>query len=302
MSDILIKAASYLMMIAVAYLFKKMGYFRTEHGKALSVICMKFTLPCAIISSFASFGIDISLFVMIALGLLGNVLLVSIGFMITRGKSKDERIYYAANIGYNIGNFTLPFTSSFSGPSGVIATSLFDAGNAIMLLGINYPLLDASINKKKGKAFFKNLWTKLFSSIAFDAYFVMIILSLLSISLPKSAVMIATEIGRANGPIAMFMIGMLLEIRFDKRYIKSASRLLIIRAGVAALLSLIIYNLDFIPYEAAKAGIMAACSPIGSVSPAYVALLDGDVELASFVNTVSILISLIVIPVLAIVL
>ena len=67
-------------------------------------------------------------------------------------------------------------------------------------------------------------------------------------------------------------------------------------------ISFIATQLSFLSWEAKKAVIIAAWSPIGSVGPAYTSYLDGDEELAGFVNTVSILIALAVIPTLAIVL
>ena len=56
------------------------------------------------------------------------------------------------------------------------------------------------------------------------------------------------------------------------------------------------------PYEIRKAVAITAFSPISSASPAFVAALKGDVELVGFASTLSIIISLVLMPVLLVVL
>lgn len=302
MLDIILKAASYLIMIAVAYSFKRAGVLTKEHGKALSYICMKFTLPCALIANFSIATPSASLLWVILIGFAGTMSHLLFGFAFTRNKSREERVLYTSNTGFNIGNFTLPFISSFSGPMGIITTSLYDAGNGFSLLGINYPIIDAVVNKRRGKDLFVQMAKKLFSSVPFDVYCLMIFLSVLNLSLPGEIVLIASEIGKGNGPIAMIMIGLLLELHFDKRYLKSTSIFVASRVAIGLGICFVATQLSFLPWEAKKAVIIAAWSPIGSVGPAYTSYLGGDEELAGFVNTISILIALAVIPTLAIVL
>ena len=263
---------------------------------------MKFTLPCALVANFSIATPSATLLWVILLGFAGTMSHLLFGFAFTKNKSREERVLYTSNTGFNIGNFTLPFISSFSGPVGIITTSLFDAGNGFSLLGINYPIIDAVVNKRRGKGMVKEIAKKLFSSVPFDVYCIMILLSVLKLSLPPGVVVIAQEIGKGNGPIAMIMIGLMLELHFDKRYLKSTAVFVVSRVIIGLSISFIATQLSFLSWEAKKAVIIAAWSPIGSVGPAYTSYLDGDEELAGFVNTVSILIALAVIPTLAIVL
>lgn len=300
MGTIILTAVSYLFMIALGYLFKKIGLVKQEHGRALAQLVMKITLPAAIISSFASFGLNYSLLILILFGFMGNVFQVLFGYLYSRNKSREEKVYYIANAGYNIGNFTLPFTSSFSGPLGTITTSLFDCGNAIMLLGFNYMIADNVSNGKREKTSLFGIVKKLLSVPAFDAYLLMMAIVLPGGTVPRSIILIASEIAKANGPMAMFMIGIMLQIHFSKRYMKSSAIVLGARFLIAAAFSFILSRMTFLPAEVIKSAIIVSWSPIASASPAYVALLNGDEELASFVNTISLLISIVIIPVLAI--
>ena len=302
MSTIIITAVSYLLMISLGYLFKCLGLVREEDGKALAQLVMKLTLPAAIVASFATFKVDFSLFIIILFGFMGNVIHVSAGYFISRKMNRKEKVFYIADAGYNIGNFTLPFTSSFSGPLGTIATSLYDCGNAIMLLGFNYTIAETAANGKRTRMSIGKIVKTFLSVPAFDAYLLMMAIVLPGGSVPSFVILIAQEIAKANGPMAMFMIGIMLKISFSRKYLKGAAIIMGIRCLVAIVFSFILASIDFLPLEARKSAIIVSWSPIASAAPAYVALLNGDEELASFVNTVSIIFSIILIPVLAIVL
>ena len=57
--------------------------------------------------------------------------------------------------GYNIGTFALPFTQSFLGPVGVLTTSIFDLGNAIICFGASFSIARAV--KEGGRADFRRI-------------------------------------------------------------------------------------------------------------------------------------------------
>ena len=60
---------------------------------------------------------------------------MSLGWILG-GKDRDEKAFHILNMsGYNIGNFTMPFTAGFFGPTGVVITSLFDTGKRVYLSG-----------------------------------------------------------------------------------------------------------------------------------------------------------------------
>lgn len=304
-NSVILKAVSFFVMIAFGYLFKHLGLIKKEFCSELAVISMKFFLPAAIMASFATFQMDYSMLILILFGLGGGVLFLIIGYIITINGSRDDRIYYmVSGNSYNIGNFVLPFVSSFFGPVGIVSTSLFDAGNSVMLLGINCSVTEILVGnngeKRHGKLAF--ILKRLFSAPAFDAYAVMVILALLNIKLPSAFYSICSEIGKANGPLAMFMIGAMLEIHFDKSYLNMTLKMLLIRGLVSAFLMFIISRLTFLPDEARIAGMIVVWSPIGSASAANTAILGGNTAIGAFVNTISLLCSLIIIPTLVLLL
>ena len=53
MTDILIRAGSFVAIIALGYLLKRFGVFRQEDFGVLSKLLLRVTFPCAIVSTFA---------------------------------------------------------------------------------------------------------------------------------------------------------------------------------------------------------------------------------------------------------
>ena len=88
---------------------------------------------------------------------------------------------------------------------GVIATSIFDTGNAAVCLGGSHSI--AAIVQGKGKFSAKAIAKALSKSVAFDCYVIMLIISILHIPLPETVFSFAQIIGNANAFVAMFMIG-----------------------------------------------------------------------------------------------
>ena len=116
--------------------FFRIGFFKEEDFTVLSRITIRITLTAAIITSFSGKTIDLSLLSLVALGIGCGLVYIAIGFFGRPKAEKEQLAFDMLNLsGYNIGAFVIPFAQSFLGPMGVIATSLFDTGNAVICLG-----------------------------------------------------------------------------------------------------------------------------------------------------------------------
>ena len=62
---------------------------------------------------------------------------------------------------------------------------------------------------------------------SFVSYVVFITLALLKVSVPNEIYTFTNIVSGANGPIAMFMIGLLLEPHFDKKALRKKVKLLL---------------------------------------------------------------------------
>lgn len=292
---VLTKAVAFVFVIVMGYVLKKKGFFAAKDFYLVSRIVIRITLPCAIISNFSNLTMDNSLLFLCVIGVLANVIMVSIGYLLNLRSDGEKKAFDMINLsGYNIGNFTLPFVQSFLGPVGFAATSLFDAGNAVMCTGATYTL--ASIAKGTGeKVSPASIFKSLVSSLPFDAYVIMTVLAICKIPLPSVVTSFAGTVGSANAFLALLMIGIGFEIHMEKDKLTRIVRLMVIRYGVSFLLALAAFFLLPFPLEVRQAMTIVAFGPISSVATAFTGRIGGDVELSSAVNSLSIVLSIITI-------
>ena len=292
MSEVLLKAAAFILIILFSFVLKKIGILRAEDLPVFSKLVVKITLPAAIVSNFSKITMEPSMLVIVALGLLCSGFYVAVGYGLFFNGTREEKAFGLLNVsGYNIGCFTMPFIQNFLGPAGVAATSLFDAGNAMICTGTSYAIAVAVSGKGqvKGPA---QMVKQLFSSVPFDCYIIMTVLALLHLKLPALVTSFAETIGNANTFLSLFMIGLGLEIHVSKKQVSAISRLLLARYAVAFVLSFLLYM--FAPFgdEVRRALAILMFGPVSSLGVAYTSMIDGDVNQASSFNSLSILISI----------
>lgn len=291
MLDILMRAGSFVAIILLGYLLKRIGFFKQEDFTILSRITIRITLPATIITSFAGKEIDTALLSLTLLAIGCGLLYVAIGFLTNRKKSKEQQAFEMLNLsGYNIGTFVIPFAQSFLGSMGVIATSLFDTGNAVMCLGGAFSL--ASMVKDGSGFSVKRILKSLSRSVPFVCYVLMLLMNLVKIPVPNFVMSCAGIIGSANAFMAMLMIGVGFKLEGDRSQIWTIVRMLAIRYGVAAVLACIFYFVLPFELEIRQALVILAVSPIGSAVPGFTGEMKGDVGLSSALNSMSIIISI----------
>ena len=293
MLAVLTRAGCFISIIIIGYALRRIGFFKPEDFHVLAKIVLKITLPAAIIANFEGMEISPSLLTISLLGLGGGILYILLGFLLNIRSTKKQKAFDVLNMsGYNIGNFTMPFAQSFLGPLGVITTSLFDTGNAFICLGLSYSAASA-IKGGEGGIPVKRMIRSLLKSLPFDCYIIMTILSMAKISLPAPVQSFAATIGNANVFMAMLMIGVGFNLSGDRKQVGTIVRILSVRYGIAIAAAVFCYFLLPFPLEVRQALAILVFSPIGSAAPAFTADLKGDVGLASAVNSISIICSII---------
>lgn len=294
MLDILTRAGSFIAIIVLGYVLKKIGVFKEEDFGVLSKLCIRITLPGAIITSFAGKEFDPSMLVLLFIAIGCGVLYMCLGFLLNLKSTKEQRAFDILNLpGYNIGCFTMPFAQSFLGPVGVIATSLFDSGNAFICLGGAFGVASSV---KDGRGFdLKRIIKALSKSVPFVTYLIMVSMNLLRIPVPDAVVECAGIVGGANSFMAMFMIGVGFKLGGDTSQTGKILRILGLRYGIATVLALLFYFVLPFELEARQALVILAFSPIGSAVPGFTGELKGDVGLSSALNSITIIISIVII-------
>ena len=192
-----------------------------------------------------------------------------------------------------MGTFALPFTQSFLGPVGVLVSSIFDLGNAFVCFGGAYSVARAV--REGGKADFRRVLTAPLTSLPFLTYAVMAVLNLNHLTPPRFVLSFAEILGSANAFLAMLMIGVGLNLTIDRNKLDIMAKVLALRFSVAAVMALGCYYLLPFALEVRQTLVILVCSPFTSTVPVYTAELGEDVGLASAINSVSIIISIVII-------
>lgn len=294
MQDILIKAGCFVAIIILGYTVKKIGVLHQDDFMVLSKIVIRITTPAAIAVSFAGKEIDLSLLLLILLGLGSGILLVAAAYLLSLRNSKNQRAFNMLNVaGYNIGNFALPFVQGFLGPVGIIVTSLFDTGNAIVALGGAY---GAASTVKDGSGFdLKLIAGKLVRSVPFMCYIILVTLNLAKIPLPTPMVSCLQIIANANAFLAMFMLGVGFNLSGDFKQIGIIAKVLSIRYTLSAVMAVAVYFLLPMDLEVRQTLVILLFSPISSIVPAFTGDMGEDVGLSSAINSISIICSIVII-------
>ena len=292
MQDILIKAGCFVAIILLGYTMKKIGVLKQEDFMVLSKIVIRITTPSAIAVSFAGKVIDLSLLTLILLGFGAGVILVAAAYIANLRADKNRRAFDMLNIaGYNIGNFSLPFVQGFLGPTGIIVTSLFDTGNAVIALGGAF---GAAATVKDGRGFdLKLIANKLMHSVPFVCYIILVTLNLAKIPLPSPVLSCLQIIANANAFLAMFMLGVGFNLSGDFTQIGTILRVLGLRYGLSALMALAVWFLLPFDAEVRTTLVILLFSPISAIVPAFTGDLGEDVGLSSAINSISIVCSII---------
>lgn len=292
MVEILTKAGCFIAIIILGFVLRRVGLFKENDFRVLSLITLKITLPAAIVVSFSQMSVDVSMLTISLIALGCGVLYMAIAFIMNLRADKTQRAFEVLNLpGYNIGLFAMPFVSGFLGATGGVTTSLFDTGNAFVCLGGSYGVA-ASINDGSGFSV-KRVLKALITSVPFMTYIVMITLNLVGLRLPAPLISLADTVRGANTFMAMLMLGVGFKLEANKTQVIQIIKIVLIRYSVAAGLACVFYFLLPFELEIRQTLVLLAFSPIGAAVPAFTAEMKGDFGLSSAINSICILCSIV---------
>lgn len=290
----LLKPMSYVLVIVLGYTLKRIGFLKREDQRVLARIMFNVTLPSTIIQGFAGFERDASLFLLAILGFFFALTPVIYMYATSDGAPKELRAYRMINAsGYNVGCFSLPLIEAFFGSTGVVVACLFDAGNAVVMTAGVYAITSALLKTDGKRESGKDVLMKFLGSIPFDTYMIMFALTLLNVTIPGFVFELTRPAGQANGFLAMMIIGIMFEPMGDKALIKETAREMAHRMAFSAMTAALCYFV--LPYSLiVRQTLVVLCfAPLTSLGPINTERCGGNATMASFTNSVSIVLSLI---------
>jgi len=301
MTSVLMRAFAFVFVIFLGYFLKRVGFFAPDDFKLFSKLMLNVTLPASLITSFMDFIMQLSLLLIVLLGIGTNLIMIYWGYLASRKKDGAAKAFYILNFsGYNIGSFSMPFVQSFFGPFAVVVASMFNTGNSVMTSGVTYTIASGASDAGERRSM-KEMLKNLLSSVSFDTCILLLVLAFTGIRLPDSVISIASLIGSANGFLAMLAIGMMFDINFDAKHFGQVAHTLLARYISSAIFAMLVYFCLPFSLEIRQVLVLVVFSPISALAPAFTAKSNGDSALSSFASSISIAISVAIMIVLLLV-
>lgn len=287
------RALALVFIIILAGILRQIHVFQKGDFRIVSKIVLNVTLPAAVVIGFSSSLPQPRFLLFTFLGFSLNCVMLFISWVCSRKKEFSYRaVWLNITAGYNIGAFVLPFVQSLLGPGSLVACCLFDAGGSLMCNGGTYTTASFILDKSQRRSL-KNIIQRLCSSVPFDCYLCMMIISVLGLRLPDVLLSLLQPVAQANSFAAMFVIGLMLEIDFPKDALREVCRITSVRVMCAAIFAAIIYWIN--PFGEGKVIAMAAFAPVSVTCTGNAERSGGDYRVTACVNSLTILISIVAI-------
>lgn len=225
-----------ILLIALGYLLKRINFIKSADSQVLSTLVLNVTLPSLVIVNLNSANLDLSFSIlpimMLIYGILAKVIMVSL-FRKYDNHVKGSVGMMAASL--NIGLFAYPLVETIWHENGMIYFGMADIGGAIIMFGVTY-FVGSYYSEGSDQFNFKFLGKKLISSVPLVTYIVMFILNMANIHLPKASIDFFTIISKANMPLSMILLGIMLSFRIEKQFLPIAVKYLIVHYGLGCIL------------------------------------------------------------------
>lgn len=140
----------------------------------------------------------------------------------------------------NIGIFAYPLVEAIWPDKGLIYFGMADIGGAIVMFGITY--LVGSHYSSNGQPFsFKQLVISLVKSVPLVTYVVMFILNMCNIHLPSAMIQFFDVLGKANMPLSMILLGLMLNFNIEKHFLPLAWKYILCHYALGVIAGLLIH-------------------------------------------------------------
>lgn len=196
------------------------------------------------------------------------------------------------SVGFNVGLFAYPIISELFGASGLSAMAMFDFGNAFVVFGLCYFLgFMYSGNRSSQKLTIKEIFNLFSTSIPFMSYIIAIILNLTGFRFSGFPSDVLEILAQANTGMALVVLGLTLDFRFESSSWKLISRVLLLRYTTGLVVGLLLYLL--LPFSHLYRTVVFLCLilPVAIAVIPYSVEFEYDTRIAGTIANLTMIIS-----------
>lgn len=199
METALLSVTSFATIIMLGIAASRLDLISKGADKLISTIVFKLTLPATIIHAFGSTEVLPPMLAIAVVGFACAAIPYVIALLVTRHMPQQDRpLFLFGAGGMNIGCFALPFIQAIFPASSVVTACLIDAGNSIVVTGGSFALTKALLGGEDDPHRLRTMLKRLFSSIPFDCYILLVALALAGIRIPGVVIEFVEPIANAN--------------------------------------------------------------------------------------------------------
>lgn len=230
-----------IIIIGFGYLLKRLNILQEKDGEVISKIIFKITLPALVLVTFDSVKIETSLILLPIIVLVFGIMTACLGLFVFKNEERELKgSLLMLSSGFNVGLFAFPLVYAIWGIDGLTYFSMFDVGSSFVVFGICF--IFASYFSKEGLRLNPmEILKKLGKSIPLMTYIIASILNLIHIQLPDILINVASKISGANMPLSLLLLGLFLNFKFDKQFLKPMVKFLAFRYGLGLIVGLVLY-------------------------------------------------------------
>lgn len=222
-----------ILLIALGYFLKRINYLKATDSQVLSTLVLNVTLPSLVIVNLNSADLNMSFSIlpimMIVYGIVAKIIVI----WFFRKYSNQMRGSVGMMTGsMNIGLFAYPLVNAIWPEKGMVYFGMADIGGAMIMFGLTYFV--GSYFSEGGDQFnFKFLGKKLIQSVPLVTYIVMFTLNMSNIHIWKPAIDFFSILSKANMPLSMILLGVMLSFSIYREYLPVTIKYLCLHYGLA---------------------------------------------------------------------
>lgn len=234
-------------IIALGYLLKRLKVIEEKEGQVIAKIIFRITLPALVIVTFNSVKIEPTLMILPVIVLLYGLLLPPLGLLVFKNEERELKgSFMMMASGLNVGLFAFPLVFAIWGMNGLTYFSMFDVGTSLMVFGIAFIL--GSYFSKEGLSLNPiEILKRLGTSIPLMTYIIASTLNFINLQLPTMVIDVASTISAANVPLSLLLLGIYLNFKIEKQFLKPLIKFLSFKYGTGLLVGLSLFYL--LPYD-----------------------------------------------------
>lgn len=230
-----------IIIIAFGYLLKRLNILQEKDGEVISKIIFKITLPALVIVTFDSVKIETSLIMLPVIVIIYGMVTAILGLLFFKNEERELKgSLLMLSHGFNVGLFAFPLVYAIWGMEGLTYFSMFDVGASFLVFGISF-IFGSYFSNEGLRLNPLEILKKLGKSIPLMTYIIASILNFSHIHLPDMFIEVASTISGANIPLSLLLLGLFLNFKFDKQFIRPMVKFLAFRYGLGLIVGLVLY-------------------------------------------------------------